>query len=139
MLIYVKSNFSTISSIKSYLHNYLYKSFTLFMNLFIIYNLFYQKIIFNFCKFFDYFTLFDIFFKNKLYIVTKLQKNVMRKYSFNRFLVRYTDLCVSNIIKTDSLISGYTNLQEFSFKLRVIYFKKLNFLNLNNFFIYLLY
>lgn len=140
MLIYVKSNFSYFNSYKLYLSNYIYTCFNLFLNFFIIYNLFFFKLINSFVKMFDYFNFFNIFFKNKLFIFTKLQKNLMRKYSFNRFVVRYTDMTLIGM-SSDKLFytTTFIDFKLFNFKHKVIYFKKLNFLNLGNYFFYLLY
>ncbi len=140
MLIYVKKNFSPLNSYKMFLSNYVYTCFNLFLNFFIIYNLFFFKIIFNFTRMFDYFNFFNIFFKNKLYIFTQLQKTLMRKYSFNRFVVRYTDYTLITLTKQNVFYLQHSLCwKKFAFKIKVIYFRKLNFLKFDNFFFYLLY
>lgn len=140
MLTYVKSNFSYFNSYKLYLSNYIYTCFNLFLNFFIIYNLFFFKLINNFIRLFDYFNFFNIFFKNKLYIFTRLQKNLMQKYSFNRFVARYTDYAILDLTKKNSFSTiTLVDFKLFSFKTKVLYFKKLNFLTLDNYFFYLLY
>jgi len=87
----------------------------------------------------DYYNFFNIFFKNKLYIFTKLQKQLMKKYSFNSFIMRYTDDVVLQISNDTSTLKHELHITKFQFKQKVIYFKKLNFLKLDNYFFYLLY
>lgn len=95
MLVYVNLNFNNMYNCKLTLFNYQIKSLTFFYNLFIINNIFFIRIRGFSYLYFNYFNFFDLFFKNKFYIYFKIIKKLIKKFSFNSFLVNFSN---SNIL-----------------------------------------
>lgn len=140
MLVYVNLNFNNMYNCKLTLFNYQIKSLTLFYNLFIISNIFFIRIRGFSYLYFNYFNFFDLLFKNKFYIYFKIIKKLIKKFSFNSFLVNFSN---SNILlwKKNFNKVNITNYDYFKFEYytNLFFIRKLNFLKFSNFFKFLLY
>lgn len=140
MLIHLNYNFHNNYNCKFTLFNYQLKSFNLFNNIFIIKNLFFLRIVgLNYLNF-TYFNFFDLFFKNKLYIYFKIIKKLIKKFSFNSFLVNFGNSQIflwKKTLNTVNLINY--DYSKFEYYTNLVFYKKLNFLKFSNFFRFLMY